>query len=230
MNLNFDIIYPALPYILGGVGVTLKFTLTSLVCGLPLGIILGGIKSVDLRDLSRPIARRAIKISQKIAQAYTSLFRGTPLLVQLGFVFFATPQLTGYSITAFEAGVITFSLNSAAYASEIIRGGVQSIDRGQWEASQILGLSYFQTLYFIILPQAFRVILPSLINELVDLLKESALVSTIGEADLLRRAQLVAGEHYLYFEPLLCAAIGYYVLILGVTFVARKVEKRMRYA
>jgi His/Glu/Gln/Arg/opine family amino acid ABC transporter permease subunit len=218
MTLHFDSIIPSLPFILAGMGVTLKFTVVSLLCGLPLGIALALAK----------ISPRAFLKS--FAVAYTSIFRGTPLLVQLSIFYFAVPQLTGYAITAFEAGVLTFALNSGAYSSEIIRAGIQAIDRGQWEAAQVLGLSYYQTLRAIILPQATRNILPALVNELVDLLKESALVSIIGEADLLRRAQIVAAEKYLFFEPLLIAAIGYYVMVMGVSTLAKVLERKMQYA
>lgn len=218
MTFHFDAILPSLPYILGGVGVTLKFTLMSLVCGLPLGI------GLALAKISK---RKSLQV---FARVYTSVFRGTPLLVQLGLIFFATPQLTGYPITAFEAGVLTFSLNSAAYSSEIIRAGIQAIDQGQWEAAQVLGLSYRQALISVVLPQAVRNILPALVNEMVDLLKESALVSTIGEADLLRRAQVVAGEKYLYFEPLIIAAIGYYIMVLIVSTLARHLERKLHHA
>lgn len=218
MNLNFDAIVPSLPFILAGVGVTLKFTLMSLLCGLPLGIGLALAK----------ISKR--KFLSLFAQVYTSVFRGTPLLVQLLIIFFATPQLSGYAITAFEAGVLTFSLNSAAYSSEIIRAGIQAIDRGQWEAAQVLGLSYRQTLVSVICPQVVRNILPTLVNEIVDLLKESALVSVIGEADLLRRAQVVAAEKYLYFEPLIVAALAYYVMVMVISTLARHLERKLHHA
>jgi His/Glu/Gln/Arg/opine family amino acid ABC transporter permease subunit len=218
MSLHFDAIWPSLPFILAGVGVTIKFTLMSLICGLPLGILLA-----------------LAKISHQswlkwIAEAYTSVFRGTPLLVQLFIFYFATPQLTGYALSTFEAGVLTFSLNSAAYSSEIIRAGIQAIDRGQWDAAHVLGFSYGQTLIAIILPQAIRNILPALVNEIVDLLKESALISTLGEADLLRRSQIVAGEKYLFFEPLLVAALGYYIMVMIVSLLAKILERKMRHA
>lgn len=217
MTLHFDIIWPSLPFILEGAVVTIKFTLISLLCGLPLGVLLAFAK------ISNPILRR-------VANVYTSIFRGTPLLVQLFIFYFATPQLTGYAISTFEAGVITFSLNSAAYSSEIIRAGIQAIEQGQWDAAHVLGLSYQQTLLTIILPQALRNILPALVNEIVDLLKESALISTLGEADLLRRSQIVASEKYLFFEPLLVAAIGYYVMVMVISFLAKILERKLHHA
>lgn len=217
MTLHFDVIWPSLPFILEGVVVTLKFTFMSLLCGLPLGILLA------LAKISNPILRW-------FGEIYTSVFRGTPLLVQLFIFYFATPQITGYAISTFEAGVLTFSLNSAAYSSEIIRAGIQAIERGQWDAAKVLGLSYRQTLLTIILPQAVRNILPALVNEIVDLLKESALISTLGEADLLRRSQIVASEKYLFFEPLLIAAVGYYVMVMVISLLAKILERKLRHA
>jgi polar amino acid transport system permease protein/polar amino acid transport system substrate-binding protein len=218
MALNFSALVPSFPFILEGVFVTIKFTFFSLLCGVPLGIILGVVKA------STCIPARIF------ADFYTSIFRGTPLLVQLGLIYFATPQLIGYSISAFEAGIITFSLNSAAYTSEIIRTGIQIIDKGQWEAAHVLGLSRIQTYRYIIFPLAVRNILPNLINEIIDLLKESALVSTIGEADLLQRAKIVAAEKFLYFEPYVMAALLYYVIVLMISFSAKRLEKYLAYA
>ncbi|MBW8309049.1 MAG: amino acid ABC transporter permease [Candidatus Paracaedibacteraceae bacterium] len=215
MHLNFEAITPSIPLILEGLEVTLKFTLLSLLCGLPLGI------GLALAKLSR------MKIIRFMANAYTSVFRGTPLLVQLGLIYYATPQLTGYTISTFEAGILTFALNSAAYTSEIIRAGIQSVDKGQWEAAQMLGLSRRQTIFGIIMPQAIRNTLPALVNEMIDLLKESSLVSTIGEADLLRQAQKVASEKYLYFEPLIIAAACYYIIVMLIAFLAKRLEKRL---
>ena len=217
MTLHFDVIWPYIPFILEGVVVTFNFTFMSLLCGLPLGILLA------LAKISNPILRW-------FGEIYTSVFRGTPLLVQLFIFYFATPQITGYTISTFEAGVLTFSLNSAAYSSEIIRAGIQAIERGQWDAAKVLGLSYSQTLLTIILPQAVRNILPALVNEIVDLLKESALISTLGEADLLRRSQIVASEKYLFFEPLLIAAVGYYVMVMVISLLAKVLERKLRHA
>lgn len=216
--LQFDAIWPSYPLLLEGIVVTLKFTIFSLLGGLPLGILLA---------LSKISPRKMIR---GLASFYTSIFRGTPLLVQLGIVYYGGPQITGYSISAFEAGILTFSLNSAAYTSEIIRAGIQSIDPGQWEACQMLGLNRFQTLWGVIFPQALRNILPALVNEMVDLLKESALVSTIGEADLLRQAQKISSEKLMYFEPLILAAGCYYILVMMISFSAKLLERRLKNA
>ena len=216
--MQFDVILSSLPFLLEGVLVTLKFTLLSLACGLPLGVGVAFCK----------IGKNCILKS--LAEAYTSVFRGTPLLVQLSIIFFGLPTLTGYNMSPFVAGVLTFSLNSAAYISENIRSGLVSVDKGQWEAAELLGLSHKQAFRHIILPQAFRTTLPSLVNEWINLLKESAIVSIIGEADLFRRAQVIAAEKYLYFEPYVTVALCYFILVMILTFLAKRLENRLAYA
>ena len=218
LSLDFSIILPALPFLLSGVGVTLKFTSLSLVCGLPLGIAVALCKIQP-----RPWLR-------SLAAFYTSIFRGTPLLVQLGIVYFGLPQLLGWHLDTFAAGVLTFSLNSAAYTSEVMRSGIEAVDQGQWEAATVLGLGRFHTFVVIILPQAVRIILPNLISEWIDLLKESALVATIGEMDLFKRTQIIAAEKYLYFEPYLTAACLYYLLVMMLSYAGRLVERKLRLA
>lgn len=216
MNLDFSIIRPDLPFILKGIFVTLEFTLISTVFGFILGTILSIIKISKFAPL------------RWFGVAYTSVFRGTPLLVQLSLVYFATPQLTGYNIPALEAGVITFSLNSAAYVSEVIRAGILAVDKGQREAALSLGLSYPKMMRDIILPQAVKNILPALVNESIALLKDSTLVSTIAAADLLRRADIVMSQTYRYFEPLIVIMGIYYVLVMILTWFGRMLERRLR--
>ncbi len=204
-------------YVSGGVLVTLEFTLISALGGLILGLGLALLKVGTFR------------IGRAFAQFYTSIFRGTPMLVQLSIIYFGTPSLTSYKITPLVAGVIAFSLNSGAYVSEIIRAGIQAIDRGQVEACKSLTIPYLLMMKDIILPQAIRNILPALVNEVINLLKETALISTLGEEDIMRRAQLVAAETYSYFEPLMLAAVCYYVLVLALTALAKTLEKRLSY-
>lgn len=216
MKLDFVSIAPSIPYILKGIWVTLQFTLISTIFGFILGTLLSLIK------ISK------YKILKALAVAYTSIFRGTPLILQLSIIYFATPQLFAYKITALEAGVIAFSLNSAAYISETIRAGIMAVDRGQQEAAISLGVPYKLMMKDIILPQALKNILPALVNESIALLKESALVSTIGAADLLRRGMIVTADKFLYFEPLIIVGIIYYVMVMSLTYLARRLERRLR--
>ncbi|SFU32783.1 amino acid ABC transporter permease [Alicyclobacillus macrosporangiidus] len=216
MNLDFSIIAPSIPFILKGILVTLEFTLTSAVIGFLWGTFLSIFK------ISRWRLLRGFGV------VYTSIFRGTPLLVQLSIVYFATPQLTGYNISPYMAGVITFGLNSAAYISETIRAGILSVDRGQREAALSLGVPYRRMMMDIILPQAVKNILPALVNESIALLKDSTLVSTIGAGDLLRRADIVSADTYRYFEPLIIVAAIYYVMVIGLTWAGRRLERRLQ--
>jgi arginine/lysine/histidine transport system permease protein len=216
MNLDFNRVWDSIPFILQGVPVTLQYTLLSVIFGFSWGIVLSLFKISEIKPLNY------------FAQAYTSIFRGEPLILMLSLVYFATPQLTGYSISPLEAGVITFSLNSAAYVSETIRAGILAVDRGQREAAMSLGVPYLLYMWDIILPQALKNILPALVNESINLLKDTALVSTIGAQDILRSAQIVGAEKYVYFEPLIIAGIIYYILIMILTFGAGALEKWMR--
>lgn len=216
MELDFGKILPNLPYILNGVWVTLSFTLVSAVIGFIWGTVLSIFKISNFKPL------------KWFADFYTSIFRGTPLILQLAIIYFSTPQLIGYAIPPFQAGVITFSLNSAAYSSETIRGGIMAVDKGQREAAMTLGVGYTMMMWDIILPQAFKNILPSLVNESIALLKDSSLVSTVGALDLMRRGQVVAAEKFIYFEPLIFVGLVYYVMVMSLTWLAQRLERRMR--
>jgi arginine/lysine/histidine transport system permease protein len=215
-GLHFERIFPFYRVFLNGMISTLELTFFSLIGGFILGILISIIKVSRFRVLAL------------IARFYTSVFRGTPLLVQLFLVYFATPQLTGYEIPPVTAAVITFSLNSAAYVSEILRGGIQSVDRGQCEAAQALGVRSKDIMFDIIIPQALKTVLPALVNECIALLKDSSLVSTIGMLDMMRAAQVSMNVTYLAFEPFILVALLYYILVMMLTFVANKMERRLR--
>lgn len=216
MNLDFSQIVPYIPFMLEGIWVTLQLVIVALIFGFILGTLLALVKIMNNRVL------------RFLADAYTSIFRGTPLILQLMIIYFAVPQLTGYDIPTFLAGVLAFGLNSAAYISEIIRAGIQAVDKGQMEAAMALGIPYKPAMKDLILPQAMKNILPALMNEFITLTKESALVSTISYMDLMRRAQVVGSDIYRNFEPLLFVGLIYYLLVMGLTLIGRKIEKRLR--
>jgi len=216
LNIDFRVLNGYVPYILKGVYVTLLFTLVSALLGLIWGTILSLFKISGIRLL------------QGFATAYTSVFRGTPLLVQLTLIYYATPQLFGFDIPALLAAGLAFGLNSAAYLSETIRGGIMAVDKGQREAAIALGVPYRKMMVRIIFPQALRHILPALVNEFVALLKESSLVSVIGVTELMRRADVVRASTFRSFEALLLVAAIYYVLVLVLTSLARMLERRLR--
>ena len=204
----------AILYIIKGSLVTLKYALSSIGGGILIAILL------SFCNFSR------ITLLKYFAMLYVSIFRGTPLLIQLSIIYYAIPSLTGYKIAIFYAGTIAFSLNSGAYVSEILRAGINSVDKGQFEAAKTLGISTKTTMLSIIMPQAVKNILPSLVNELINLLKESAIISVIGEADLMRRATIVSSETYIYFTPLLIAGLCYYIMVMILTWGANLLARK----
>lgn len=216
MNLDFSAITPSIPYILKGLEVTLKIVAASAVVGFILGTLLALCK----------IAR--IRVLNIAADIYTSIFRGTPLVLQLMIIYFGVPQMIGYEIPAFLAAVLAFSLNSGAYMSEVIRAGIQAVDKGQTEAAMALGIPYSKMMRNIIFPQALKNILPALVNEFATLTKESAVVTVIGATDLMRRAYIVGGETFKYLEPLLFVGLIYYILVIILTLIGKAIEGRMK--
>lgn len=206
---------PSIFFIMQGVIVTLKYSIISVFLGFLIGLALAIFK------IGNNI------ILKSFASAYTSIFRGTPLIMQLSIIYYCVPSLINMDISIFAAGITAFSLNSGAYVSEVIRAGLNSVDKGQYDAAYTLNIPRSLVLKDIILPQALKNILPSLINELINMVKESAVISIIGEVDLMRRAQLVSAETYNFFIPLISAAIAYYFLVLIISTFAKILENRL---
>lgn len=213
---NFEAIVPSIPYIFQGIGVTLQIVVGATIIGLILGILLALCKIGNIKPL------------QWFAAFYTSIFRGTPLVLQLMIIFYALPQVLDIQIAQIPAAIVAFGLNSGAYISEIIRAGINAVDKGQMEAAKALGVPYPKMMKDIILPQAMKNILPSLMNEFITLNKESAIVTVIGALDIMRRAYVVGGATFTYLEPLLVAGAIYYVMTLVLSFLGKQLEKRMR--
>lgn len=213
---NFEKVVPSIPYILEGIGVTLQIVVGATIIGLILGILLALCKIGTIKPL------------RWFAAFYTSIFRGTPLVLQLMLIYYAVPQVLDIQIDPIPAAIIAFGLNSGAYISEIIRAGINAVDKGQMEAAKALGIPYAKMMKDIILPQAMKNILPSLMNEFITLNKESAIVTVIGALDIMRRAYVVGGATFTYLEPLLIAGLIYYVMTLVLSFLGQMLEKRMR--
>ncbi|KMK93699.1 amino acid ABC transporter permease [Rossellomorea marisflavi] len=216
MPLDFAQLTPSIPFILEGLKVTLKIVAIAAVLGFLFGILLALLKISRIKPLII------------LADLYTSIFRGTPLVLQLMIIFYGSPQLFGTQIEASVAAILAFSLNSAAYISEIIRAGINAVDKGQREAALALGVSYPRMMMDIILPQAIKNILPALVNEFITLTKESAIVTVIGAADVMRRSYMVGSDLYSFFEPLLFAGLIYYVLVIILTFIGKLIERRLK--
>lgn len=215
LELNLSIITENLPLLLKGAGITLEITALSVGLGLLIGMIVGVAKLSSIRPV------------RYLASIYVDFIRGTPLLVQIFLVYFALPQLLGTRIDPFVAAVAACSINSGAYVAEIFRGGIQSIDAGQMEASRALGLSWFQAMRFVIMPQAFKRIIPPLGNEFIAMLKDSSLVSVIGFEELTRTGQLIISRTYAAFEIWIVVAILYLIMTLAISRLVALLEKRL---
>ncbi len=203
------------PQVLEGLKVTMEIFLLTLILSIPLGVL------VALGRLSK------IKIINKLTGFYVLIMRGTPLLLQIVFIFFGLPNLN-IVIDRFPAAIIAFTLNYAAYFGEIFRAGISSVDIGQNEASQVLGLSKKDTFFRIILPQAFKIILPPIANEIVTLVKDTALVYVIGIDELLRVGKIACNRDSSLL-PLLIIGIVYLILIGIFTKIFDKIEKKYQY-
>ncbi|EOB8777815.1 ABC transporter permease subunit [Staphylococcus aureus] len=197
----------------------IKITILISLIGVALGSILGAF--VALMKLSK------IKIISWIASIYIEILRGTPMLVQVFIVFFGITAALGLDISALVCGTIALVINSSAYIAEIIRAGINAVDKGQMEVARSLGLNYRQTMKSVIMPQAIKNILPALGNEFVTLIKESSIVSTIGVGEIMFNAQVVQGISFDPFTPLLVAAALYFVLTFVLTRIMNMIEGRL---
>ncbi len=209
---------------LEGVGTTLAVTAMALAIGIVLGVLVAMLRTAH--DQQRPgHANPLLGVLNALCTIYTTVIRGTPMMVQLlimGLVIFASSR----NFTA--VGALTLGINSGAYVSEIIRGGLMSLDSGQAEASRSLGLGYLDTMRFIVIPQAFKAVLPALSNEFIILLKDTSLITYIGGKELLYAAQGVYGRTYEAMFPLVGTALIYLALVMVLTWLQGKLERRLR--
>jgi His/Glu/Gln/Arg/opine family amino acid ABC transporter permease subunit len=212
---NFDVVWSNIGFLLSGVQVTLIVTIAALSSGLVLGLVVA---------LARMSPRRWLQIP---AVAYIEVFRNTPALIQLMWVYYCLPILTGLELNAASSATLALAVNGAAYIAEIIRGGIQSIDRGQIEAARTLGMSHVQTMRRVVLPQAFRRMIPPFVNESVSILKFSSLVSVLGVADLTYQAQVLSTTSFRPIEIFTFIAMVYLVLCTTLSYFARRLELRL---
>jgi len=215
-------------YIVEGLGNTLLLTFFSLILGVILGIVVAMIRSswdkLSPTMNSSPL-KSAFSFVNWICKVYLTVIRGTPVVVQIMIIFFI---IMATSRNKMLCGVIAFGINSGAYVAEIIRGGIMSLDSGQSEAGRSLGFNYVQTMIYIVLPQTFKNVLPSLANEFIVLLKETAIVGYVGVTDLTRGANIIRGVTYQGFFPLISVALIYLMMVLFFTWCVGKLERRLR--
>ena len=206
-------------YLAKGLGNTLLITLFALILGVVIGFVVAAIRCTSAKT-------GKLKIANAICKVYLSIMRGTPVMIQLLIIYFVI--LLPLNVDKFVAAVLCFGINSGAYVSEIMRGGIMSIDEGQTEAGRSLGLGYAATMWHIVIPQAFKAILPSLANEFIALLKETSVAFYIGVADLTLGGLKIRAITYSNFMPLIAIAVIYLILVLGLSYLVSLLERRLR--
>ena len=216
MNFDMNLVVNSFPLLLIGAGVTIQITVLSTAIGFVIGLVVGVARISHLRPL------------RLLAEVYVEFFRGTPLLVQIFLFYFALPVITGQRIDPFIAAISACGINSGAYVAEIFRAGIQSVDEGQMEAGSSLGMTWLQTMRYIIVPQAFKRVIPPLGNEFIAMLKDSSLVSVIGFEELTRRGQLIIAKTYGSFEIWMSVAVIYLVMTLTISRFVAYLERRCR--
>ena len=211
----FELFVKHFPSFMDAMGETIQITLFSLFYASILGIVFGLMKVSQNKFL------------RAISNTYIWIIRGTPLLVQIYFIYFGVPMASGISLTEWQAGVITMSLNAGAYMAEIVRGGIESVDIGQMEAARSLGLTYQKSMRKIILPQALRTMLPSIINQFIITLKDTSLLSVIGVRELTMNGKIITANNMETIRMWGIVAVYYLAVISVLTVIANKVEKRI---
>ena len=213
--MNFELMANSFPLLLAGAAITVEITAMSVTFGLLIGCMIG-------------IARLcSIKPLRYFANVYVDFIRGTPLLVQIFLVYFALPNIIGSRVDPFVAAISACSINSGAYVAEIFRAGIQSIDKGQMEAGRSLGMTWAQTMRYIIMPQAFKNVVPTLANEFIVLLKETSVAGYIGLQDLTKGGDIIKSRTYSAFMPLIAVALIYLVMVMIFSYLVKLLERRL---
>ena len=212
----FGLLKESMPSLLKGLQMTLILTVVSLIIASILGIIFGLLRVSHL------------KVLRAIGTIYVDIFRGTPLIVQAFFIYFGIPAALDFRISAVAAGIIILSLNAGAYMAEIVRGGIESVDKGQMEAARSLGLPYKKAMAKVILPQAIRLMIPSIINQFVITLKDTSILSIIGINELTQSGKIIIARNLESFQMWLIVGIIYFIIIMILTKVSNRMERKIQ--
>lgn len=221
MNLDFSFIAEYMPYYFKGIKYTLLISFVAVLFGAIFGSILFYMKSSNFHIWK-------IKPLKILAVAYIEIIRGTPMILQIFIVYAGAEPFLGIDLTALQSAFIAIALNSAAYVSEIVRAGIDAVDKGQMEAARSLGMKKSTAMILIVVPQAIRNILPAIGNEFVTVIKESSMASVVGVGELMYAAKIVQGSTYRSLEPLIVAAGFYFILTFTLGRVSSLIERRMK--
>ena len=217
-------------WLVEGLGNTLIITLFATLLGIAIGVVIAGVRSTydkNYESLKKKggIGYYLLKFFNSICNIYLTVIRGTPVVVQLLIMYFI---VFASSTNEMMIAVMAFGINSGAYVAEIFRSGIMAIDNGQFEAGRSLGFNYLQTMIYIIIPQMFKVVLPTLCNEFIVLLKETSVAGYVGIMDLTKAGDLIRGRTFSAFMPLIAVAIIYLVIVMFFTWLVGKLERRLR--
>lgn len=219
------IIQNNLPMFLRGAGMTLLISIVGTIIGTLIGLLVGVIRTIPVPE--RGLKKVFLKIVNVILSVYIEFFRGTPMIVQAMVIYYGSAQFLGMDINKIVAALFIVSINTGAYMSEIVRGGIVSIDKGQFEAAQAIGMTHTQTMINVVLPQVIRNILPATGNEFVINIKDTSVLNVISVSELYFQTKTVAGNNFRYFESFFVTCILYFVMTYTVTRILRAIERKI---
>lgn len=212
------------PMLLRGAGATLYISIIGTVLGFIIGLLVGIARTIPVPE--RGFKRLVLKVINAVLAAYIEVFRGTPMIVQAMVIFYGA-AMAGIDMNRMFAGILIVSINTGAYMSEIVRGGIISIDKGQYEAAQAIGMNHFQTMVNVVLPQAIRNILPATGNEFIINIKDTSVLNVISVSELYFQTNTIAGINFRFFESFFVACVLYFIMTFTVTRILRFIEKKM---
>ena len=213
------------PMFLRGAGVTLYISIIGTILGTLIGLLIGIIRTIPVPE--RGARRAALKVTNGLLSGYIEFFRGTPMIVQAMVIYYGSAQAFGIDMDKLAAGIFIVSINTGAYMAEIVRGGIVSIDKGQFEAASAIGMTHVQTMMNVVLPQVIRNILPATGNEFVINIKDTSVLNVIAVSELFFQTKSVAGNNFRYFESFAVACVLYFIMTFSVTRILRFLERLM---
>lgn len=213
------------PMFIRGAGMTLRISMIGTIIGFIIGLIIGVIRTIPLHE--RGVKRIILKIINGLLSFYIEFFRGTPMIVQAMVIYYGSAQAFGIDMNRTFAAIFIVSINTGAYMAEIVRGGILSVDSGQYEAASAIGMNHIQTMINVVLPQAIRNILPATGNEFVINIKDTSVLNVIGVTELFFQTKSIAGNSFTFFEPFSIACVIYFIMTFAVTRILRLIERKL---
>lgn len=220
-----DIVQRNWPMLMRGAGMTLLISMIGTIVGTLLGLLVGVVRTIPVPE--RGIKKGILKIVNTILSIYIEVFRGTPMIVQAMVIYYGSAMAFNMDINRVVAALFIVSINTGAYMSEIVRGGIVSIDKGQFEAAQAIGMNHFQTMTNVVLPQVVRNILPATGNEFVINIKDTSVLNVISVSELYFVSKTISGNNYKYFETFFVTSVMYLVMTITITRILRAIEKKI---